>query len=86
MEEETYGVSGTNPNKELMGALAMLAKSSSGGQKAFDAASAMYAPVEDANPWEASLRFFLEMGKQASQPGATVLGSAVGSGLVPLDY
>jgi len=86
MEEETYGVSGTNPNKELMGALAMLAKSSSGGQKAFDAASAMYAPVEDANPWEASLRFFLEMGKQASQPGATVLGSAVGAGLVPLDY
>jgi len=86
MEEETYGVSGTNPNKELMGALAMLAKTSSGGQKAFDAASAMYAPVEEANPWEASLRFFLEMGKQASQPGATVLGSAVGSGLVPLDY
>ena len=86
MEEETYGVSGTNPNKELMGALAMLAKSSGGGQKAFDAASAMYAPVEEANPWEASLRFFLEMGKQASQPGATVLGSAVGSGLVPLDY
>ena len=86
MEEETYGVSGTNPNKELMGALAMLAKSSSGGQKAFDAASAMYAPVEEANPWEASLRFFLEMGKQASQPGATVFGSAVGAGLVPLDY
>ena len=43
-------------------------------------------PVEEANPWEASLRFFLEMGKQASQPGATVLGSAVGAGLVPLDY
>ena len=86
MAKHTFGVSETDPNKELMGALAMLAKSSSGGQKAFDAASAMYAPVEDANPWEASLRFFLEMGKQASQPGATVLGSAVGSGLVPLDY
>ena len=86
MEEETYGVSGTNPNKELMGALAMLAKSSGGGQKAFDAASAMYAPVEEANPWEASLRFFLEMGKQASQPGSTLFGSAVGAGLVPLDY
>ena len=86
MEEETYGASGTNPNKELMGALAMLAKTSSGGQKAFDAASAMYAPVEEANPWEASLRFFLEMGKQASQPGSTLFGSAVGAGLVPLDY
>ena len=86
MEEETYGVSGTNPNKELMGALAMLAKSSSGGQKAFDAASAMYAPVEEANPWEVSLRYFLEMGKQASEPGSTLFGSAVGAGLVPLDY
>ena len=86
MEEETYGASGTNPNKELMGALAMLAKSSGGGQKAFDAASAMYAPVEEANPWEASLRYFLEMGKQASEKGSTLFGSAVGAGLVPLDY
>ena len=86
MEEETYGVSGTNPNKELMGALAMLAKSSGGGQKAFDAASAMYAPVEEANPWEASLRYFLELGKQASEQGSTLFGSAVGAGLVPLDY
>ena len=71
---------------KMMGALGMLSGSKAGAQKAFDAASAMYAPVEEANPWEASLRFFLEMGKQASQPGATVLGSAVGAGLVPLDY
>ena len=71
---------------KMMGALGMLSGSKAGAQKAFDAASAMYAPVEEANPWEASLRFFLEMGKQASQPGATVFGSAVGAGLVPLDY
>ena len=86
MAEHTFGVSETDPNKELMGALAMLAQSSSGGQKAFDAASAMYAPVEEANPWEVSLRYFLEMGKQASEPGSTLFGSAVGAGLVPLDY
>lgn len=86
MAKHTFGVSETDPNKELMGALAMLAKSSSGGQKAFDAASAMYAPVEEANPWEASLRYFLEMGKLASEPGSTVFGSALGAGLVPLDY
>lgn len=71
---------------KMMGALGMLSGSKAGAQKAFDAASAMYAPVEEANPWEASLRYFLEMGKQASQPGATVFGSAVGAGLVPLDY
>lgn len=80
------GASDTTEFDKMMGALGMLSGSKAGAQKAFDAASAMYAPVEDANPWEASLRFFLEMGKQASQPGATVLGSAVGAGLVPLDY
>ena len=71
---------------KMMGALGMLSGSKAGAQKAFDAASAMYAPVEEANPWEASLRYFLEMGKQASQPGSTLFGSAVGAGLVPLDY
>jgi len=80
------GASDTTEFDKMMGALGMLSGSKAGAQKAFDAASAMYAPVEKANPWEASLRFFLEMGKQASQPGATVLGSAVGAGLVPLDY
>ena len=80
------GASDTTEFDKMMGALGMLSGSKAGAQKAFDAASAMYAPVEEANPWEASLRFFLEMGKQASQPGATLFGSAVGSGLVPLDY
>jgi len=80
------GASDTTEFDKMMGALGMLSGSKAGAQKAFDAASAMYAPVEKANPWEASLRFFLEMGKQASQPSATVLGSAVGAGLVPLDY
>jgi len=80
------GASDTTEFDKMMGALGMLSGSKAGAQKAFDAASAMYAPVEEASPWEASLRFFLEMGKQASQPGATVLGSAVGAGLVPLDY
>ena len=82
----TLGASDTTEFDKMMGALGMLSGSKAGAQKAFDAASAMYAPVEEVNPWEASLRFFLEMGKQASQPGATVFGSAVGAGLVPLDY
>ena len=71
---------------KMMGALGMLSGSKAGAQKAFDAASAMYAPVEKVNPWEVSLRYFLEMGKQASEPGSTLFGSAVGAGLVPLDY
>ena len=80
------GASNTTEFDKMMGALGMLSGSKAGAQKAFDAASAMYAPVEEANPWEASLRYFLEMGKQASQPGSTLFGSAVGAGLVPLDY
>jgi len=80
------GASNTTEFDKMMGALGMLSGSKAGAQKAFDAASAMYAPVEEANPWEASLRFFLEMGKQASEQGSTLFGSAVGSGLVPLDY
>lgn len=80
------GASDTTEFDKMMGALGMLSGSKAGAQKAFDAASAMYAPVEDANPWEASLRYFLEMGKQASEPGSTLFGSAVGAGLVPLDY
>ena len=39
-----------------------------------------------ADPWEAAFQFFAEMGKQASQPGATLVGSAVGSMQAPLDY
>jgi len=80
------GASDTTEFDKMMGALGMLSGSKAGAQKAFDAASAMYAPVEEANPWEASLRYFLEMGKQASEPGSTLFGSAVGAGLVPLDY
>ena len=80
------GASNTTEFDKMMGALGMLSGSKAGAQKAFDAASAMYAPVEEANPWEASLRYFLEMGKQASEKGSTLFGSAVGAGLVPLDY
>ena len=80
------GASDTTEFDKMMGALGMLSGSKAGAQKAFDAASAMYAPVEKVNPWEVSLRYFLEMGKQASEPGSTLFGSAVGAGLVPLDY
>ena len=80
------GASNTTEFDKMMGALGMISGSKAGAQKAFDAASAMYAPVEEANPWEASLRYFLEMGKQASEKGSTLFGSAVGAGLVPLDY
>jgi len=57
-----------------------------GGQMAMDYARQMYPDAPEADPWEAALQFFLEMGRGASQPGATVLGSAVGAAQAPVDY
>tara|TARA_Y100000389_G_scaffold94331_1_gene90988 strand:- start:10392 stop:12026 length:1635 start_codon:yes stop_codon:yes gene_type:complete len=57
-----------------------------GGQMAMDYARQMYPDAPEADPWEAALQFFLEMGRGASQPGATVVGSAVGAAQAPVDY
>jgi len=63
-----------------------LAGGSKRGQMAINFAQQLYPEVEKADPYEAALQYFLEMGRQASQPGATVLGSAVGAMQAPADY
>ena len=74
------------PYGQGMGVLNTLGGSAKAGQQAMDYARQLYPDSPEADPWEAAFRFFAEMGKQASQPGATVLGSAVGSMQVPMDY
>ena len=87
MEEDKLGVSGTDVSQIPMGVLnALDAMSGNRGQLALDYANQAIPMPEEANKYEAALRFFLEMGKQASQPGSTVLGSAFGAGQAPLDY
>ena len=54
--------------------------------QAMSISNQLYPQLPDPDPWEAAFQFFAEMGRQASQPGATVLGSAVGSMQAPLDY
>ena len=81
-----YGASGTDPLLESMGVLKTLGGSTKAGQQAIDFANQLYPQVEEADPWEAAFQFFTEMGRQASQPGATVLGAAVSSGQAPMDY
>jgi len=49
-------------------------------------ANELYPQLPEADPWEAAFQFFTEMGRQSSQPGATLLGSAVGSMQAPMDY
>jgi hypothetical protein len=74
------------PYGQGMGVLNTLGGSAKAGQQAMDYARQLYPDSPEADPWEAAFRFFAEMGKAASVPGATVLGSAVGSMQVPMDY
>ena len=66
--------------------LGQLAGGSQRGQMAADFARQMYPDTPKADPYEAALQFFLAMGQGASQPGATVLSSAVGAMQAPADY
>ena len=73
MEEDKLGVSGTDVSQIPMGVLnALDAMSGNRGQLALDYANQAIPMPEEANKYEAALRFFLEMGKQASQPGSTI--------------
>ena len=81
------GAAGMDSNYgQGMGVLNTLGGSAEAGQKAMDFARQLYPDTPKADPWEAAFQFFAEMGKQASIPGATLVGSAVGSMQVPLDY
>ena len=81
-----FGVAQTNMDDQEFGILNTLSGSAKAGQQAMDFANQLYPQVAEADPWEAAFQFFSEMGRQASQPGATVLGSAVGSMQAPMDY
>ncbi|WED25129.1 hypothetical protein CRP902_gp33 [Roseobacter phage CRP-902] len=91
VHDKPLGASGSTVNDlGNMGALTpilgRLAGGSKGGQMAIDFAQQMYPDPPKADPYEAALQFFLAMGQGASQPGATVLGSAVGAMQAPADY
>lgn len=85
MAETKLGVSGTDVNQLSGGAFGNLFSQDIANQ-ASSIANQLYPQLPEPDPWEAAFQFFAEMGRQASQPGATVLGSAVGSMQAPLDY
>jgi len=88
--ENLYGASQTNINDAREGALRGILQQTAGGasnaDKAISLANQLYPATSEADPWEAAFQFFAEMGRQASEPGATLLGSAVGSIQAPMDY
>ena len=92
INDNPLGVSGTTLSGlgDQNGALYQFLKQTSGGssnaQRAIDLAGQLVPQYQEVNPWEVAFQYFAEMGRQASQPGATALGAAVGSMQVPLDY
>jgi hypothetical protein len=85
MEEEIYGASGTNP-KFLAGMGVLNSLSGGRGDLVQQYVNEAVPLPKKADPYVAALKFFIEMGKQASQPGSTVLGSITGSMGAPVDY
>ena len=85
MEEELYGASSTNP-KYLAGMGVLNSLSGGRGDLVQQYVNEAVPLPKKADPYVAALKFFIEMGKQASQPGATVLGSITGSMGAPVDY
>ena len=82
----SLGVSSTNMDDETLDIYGALGGSAKAGRQAAAFANQLYPQVAEADPWEAAFQFFAEMGKAASQPGATGLGSAVSAMGAPLDY
>jgi hypothetical protein len=85
MEEEIYGASGTNP-RSIAGMGVLNSLSGGRGDLVQQYVNEAVPLPKKADPYVAALKFFIEMGKQASQPGATVLGSITGSMGAPVDY
>ena len=79
------GAAGTDLSQLPQGALNALGGSGT-LQTAYTLANVMTPKAKEFDPALASLLYFTEMGKRASQPGATLLGSAVGSGQSPAAY
>jgi hypothetical protein len=85
MEEELYGASKTDPR--FIAGMGVLNSLSGGrGDLVQQYVNEAVPLPKKADPYVAALKFFIEMGKQASQPGATVLGSITGSMGAPVDY
>jgi hypothetical protein len=85
MEEELYGASNTDP-RSIAGMGVLNSLSGGRGDLVQQYVNEAVPLPKKADPYVAALKFFIEMGKQASQPGSTVLGSITGSMGAPVDY
>jgi hypothetical protein len=91
IENMNFGVAAEmGPYGQQQGALRDILRITSGSSanadRAIALANQLMPPPEEADPYEAMFRYFSGMAKAASQPGATVLSSALAPMDVPLDY
>lgn len=89
LKRREYGASGSNPAMFTGGALdaiTTLAGGSKQAQEAMALAKALSPKREKFDPAIAALKYFTALGREASKPGATLLGSAAAAATDPAEY
>ena len=89
LKRREYGASGSDPAMFTGGALdaiTTLAGGSKQAQEAMALAQALSPKREKFDPAIAALKYFTALGREASKPGATLLGSAASAATDPAQY
>jgi len=80
-----FGAAGSDTDK-FKGALTALAGNEARAQQALDLADALSPKLQEFDPYIAAMKYFTGMTAAASQPGATVFGSAAQAFASPVAY
>ena len=89
LKRREYGASGSNPAMFTGGALDAITTLAGGSKQAKEAmalAKALSPEREKFDPAIAALKYFTALGREASKPGATLLGSAAAAATDPAEY
>jgi len=85
MAVKVFGAAGSDTDK-FKGALTALAGDEARAQQALDLADALSPKLQEFDPYLAAMKYFTGMTAAASQPGATVFGSAAQAFASPVAY
>jgi len=85
MAVKVFGAAGSDTDK-FKGALTALAGDEARAQQAIDLADALSPKLQEFDPYIAAMKYFTGMTAAASQPGATVFGSAAQAFASPVAY
>ena len=85
MAEERFGAAGNDTSK-FIGALTALAGNETRAKQALALAEQLTPELKEFDPYVAAMKYFTGMTAAASQPGATVFGSAAQAFASPVAY